>query len=49
MRPVWAGKRRWRQTRKQYKQLMNRRRDRDSDLDMAKLVAGMAQDNESLA
>jgi len=46
---VWAGKRRWRQTRKQYKQLMNRRRDRDSDLDMAKLVAGMAQDNESLA
>jgi hypothetical protein len=49
MKPLWTGKRRWRQTRKMYKQLINKQRDVDSAIAVGKLNEEMAIDNARVA
>jgi hypothetical protein len=49
MQPLWIGKRRWKQSRRKYKQLMNKQRDCDGALQGDKIEAAMAEDNADLA
>jgi hypothetical protein len=49
MQPLWTGKRRWKQSRKKYKQLMNKQRDSEGAQQVAKLEADMTEDNALLA
>jgi hypothetical protein len=49
MRPLWAGKRRWHQSRRQYKRLMNKKRDRIAVQTRKEIQAKMQADNGELA
>jgi hypothetical protein len=49
MQPLWIGKSRWKQSRRRYTQLMNRKMDWEGGLYTERLAADMTKENSKLA